>query len=59
MSRAVANDAESEELLLPARRLLEQALAYLDDSQAPGQIGAYIDHAIACLDRHISTKQSE
>lgn len=48
------NEAQSLDQLISARELLQEALARLDDSQAPAHIGAHVDHAIVSLDRLIS-----
>lgn len=54
MAEAKPIDAEAMEKLMLALQLLQQALANLDCAQAPADIGAHVDHAIACLNRFLS-----
>lgn len=42
-----------------ALALMQRALAMLDESQAPAEIGAHLDLAIVRLQEHVGTVSSE
>lgn len=48
-ARPVGDEAVDPTIL--ALKLLQQALENLDCSQAPANIGAHVDHAIALLEK--------
>lgn len=58
MPEAMPNDAEAIEPLMLARQFMQRALAYLDDYQAPADIGAHLDQALVRLDQVISESAS-
>lgn len=48
----MTNDALPSQLCADALRKLQQALSLLDQAEAPGDIGAHVDLAIARLQSH-------
>lgn len=54
MAEAKAGLAAATEPLSQALGLLRQALADLDANEAPGDIGAHVDHAIVRLQAVLS-----
>lgn len=49
MPKALSEELEGPSALFLALRLMQDALGFLDDSDAPADIGAHLDHAVVRL----------